>query len=81
MCLALCVAGGVMVLAETFDHSTFRQSLARLLATGQDGLLDQGFDATLEVALPKVQSYNDTCFFRLFSLSTQAETVHRFAAW
>lgn len=43
-----------MVLAETFDHSIFRQSLSRLFATGPDGLLDQGFNATLEVGLPKV---------------------------
>ena len=47
-------AGGVMILAETFDHSIFRQSLARMFATGPDGLLEQGYNATLEVALPKV---------------------------
>jgi hypothetical protein len=44
-----------MILAETFDHSIFRQSLARTFATGPDGLLEQGFNATLEVALPKVR--------------------------
>ena len=47
-----------MILAETFDHSVFRQSLARTFATGPDGLLDQGFNATLEVALPKVRIVN-----------------------
>lgn len=45
-----------MILAETFDHSIFTQSLARMFATGPDGLLDQGFNATLEVALPQVVS-------------------------
>jgi hypothetical protein len=49
-------AGGVMILAETFDHSIFRQSLQRTFATRPDGLLEQGFNATLEVALPKVPS-------------------------
>ena len=43
-----------MILAETFDHSIFRQSLARMFATGPAGLLEQGYNATLEVALPKV---------------------------
>ena len=43
-----------MILAETFDHRIFRQSLQRMFATGPDGLLEQGFNATLEVALPKV---------------------------
>lgn len=45
-----------MVLAETFDHSIFRQSLARLFTTGPDGHLDQGFNATIEVGLPKVRA-------------------------
>ncbi len=45
-----------MVLAETFEHSIFRQSLARLFTTGPDGHLDQGFNATIEVGLPKVRA-------------------------
>ena len=43
-----------MVLGETFDHETFRASLARLFTTGEDGALDQAFNATLEVVVPKV---------------------------
>jgi hypothetical protein len=54
-------AGGVMILAETFDHSIFWQSLARTFATGPDGLLEQGFNATLEVALPKVHVVSPAC--------------------
>jgi hypothetical protein len=50
-----------MILAETFDHSIFRQSLARTFATGPDGLLEQGFNATLEVALPKVHVVSPVC--------------------
>lgn len=48
-----------MILAETFDHSIFRQSLARMFATGPDGHLEQGYNATLEVALPNVSRLSE----------------------
>lgn len=53
-------AGGVIILGETFDHPTFRRSLGRVFASGPDGHLDCGFNATLEVIAPKV-----SCLTRL----------------
>jgi len=44
-------AGGVMVLAETFDHVIFRQSLARMFERDADLHLSMAFNATVEASL------------------------------
>ena len=39
-----------MVLAETFDHVIFRQSLARMFERDADGHLSMAFNATVEAS-------------------------------
>eukprot|EP00898_Chlorokybus_atmophyticus_P006829 jgi/Chlat1/7147/Chrsp57S06816 len=41
--------GGMMVLAETFSHSIFKQSLQRMFRTDEEGHLRMAFNATMEV--------------------------------
>lgn len=43
-----------MVLAETFSHEIYRQSLARLFELDENGHLQMYFNATLEVAVSRV---------------------------
>lgn len=47
-------AGGVVVLAETFSHDIYRQSLARLFELDENGHLQMYFNATLDVAVSRV---------------------------
>ena len=37
-----------MVLAETFDHSIFRETLARMFTSTEEGHLTMAFNATVE---------------------------------
>lgn len=48
-CQFCTAAGGVMVLAETFDHAVFRQSLARMFASDPEDHLRMAFNASVEV--------------------------------
>ena len=41
--------GGIMVMAETFDHDVYRRSLARLLRIDDSGCLTMGLNGTFEV--------------------------------
>ena len=51
-----CCAGGLVVLAETFSHEIYRQSLARLFELDEHGHLQMYFNATLDVAVSRVSS-------------------------
>lgn len=48
------IAGGVVVLAETFSHEIYRKSLARLFELDENGYLQMYFNATFDVIMSKV---------------------------
>lgn len=46
-------SGGYMILSDSFTTSIFKQSFQRIFAQDQDGYLQMGFNATLEVLTTK----------------------------
>lgn len=53
--MKICIdaSGGVIVLAETFDHDIFRKSLQKIFERDEQDHLNMAFGATLEVACSK----------------------------
>ncbi len=54
-CALWLIAGGVVVLAETFSHEIYRKSLARLFELDENGYLQMYFNATFDVIMSKVR--------------------------
>ena len=58
-CASWLIAGGVVVLAETFSHEIYRKSLARLFELDENGYLQMYFNATFDVIMSKVRIANE----------------------
>ncbi len=58
-CASWLIAGGVVVLAETFSHEVYRKSLARLFELDENGYLQMYFNATFDVIMSKVRIANE----------------------